>query len=72
MFSHVCDNFSNALFVCLCLAKVQALKKTATKGDKKKKKEVAEEISKLESEVETRHQLELKQFKVYGVNTLKR
>lgn len=40
-------------------AKVQALKKSATKGDKKKKKEVAEEIAKLESEMETRHKSEL-------------
>lgn len=43
---------------------MQALKKTATKGDKKKKKEVTEEIAKLESEMEARHQLELKQLKV--------
>ena len=41
-------------------AKVQALKKSASKGDKKKKKEVADEIAKLESEMETRHGAELK------------
>lgn len=39
--------------------KIQALKKTATKGDKKKKKEVADEISKLENELEKRHGEEL-------------
>ena len=36
----------------------------ATKGDKKKKKDVAEEIAKLESEMETKHQTELKKLKV--------
>ena len=39
---------------------MQALKKSASKGDKKKKKEVADEIAKLESEMETRHGAELK------------
>lgn len=43
-------------------AKIQALKKTATKGDKKKKKEVSDEISKLESELEKRHNEELEGF----------
>jgi OTU domain-containing protein 6 len=47
-------------------AKVQALKKTATKGDKKKKKEVADEIAKLESDMEARHLVEEKQLKVPG------
>jgi len=40
-------------------AKIQALKKTATKGDKKKKKEVHEEIARLESEMDKRHSEEL-------------
>ena len=58
------------LFIFLCslyffqTAKIQALKKTATKGDKKKKKDVAEEIAKLESEMETKHQTELQKLKV--------
>ena len=39
--------------------KIQALKKTASKGDKKKKKEVTEEIAKLESELDQRHAQEL-------------
>ncbi|EFX84492.1 hypothetical protein DAPPUDRAFT_314827 [Daphnia pulex] len=43
-------------------AKIQALKKTATKGDKKKKKDVAEEIAKLETEIEIKHAAELKKF----------
>lgn len=40
------------------------MKKTATKGDKKKKKDVAEEIAKLETEIETKHAAELKKFQV--------
>uniref|UniRef100_A0A1B6EJC5 ubiquitinyl hydrolase 1 n=1 Tax=Cuerna arida TaxID=1464854 RepID=A0A1B6EJC5_9HEMI len=43
-------------------AKIQALKKSATKGDKKKKKEVQEEIAKLESEMDQRHEEELAEF----------
>lgn len=37
----------------------QALKKTATKGDKKKKKEVADTVIKLESELHQKHKQEL-------------
>jgi OTU domain-containing protein 6 len=44
------------------LATVQALKKTATKGDKKKKKEVQDEIAKLEKELQDKHVLEMKQL----------
>lgn len=40
-------------------AKIQALKKTATKGDKKKKKEVAEEIVRLEQELDHKQESEL-------------
>lgn len=40
-------------------AKVQALKKTAGKGDKRKKKEVLEEIVRLEAELDNRHAEEL-------------
>lgn len=36
-------------------AKVQALKKSASKGDKKKKKEVLEEIVRLENDLDKRH-----------------
>uniref|UniRef100_A0A1B6CUT1 ubiquitinyl hydrolase 1 n=1 Tax=Clastoptera arizonana TaxID=38151 RepID=A0A1B6CUT1_9HEMI len=39
--------------------KIQALKKSATKGDKKKKKEVSEEIAHLENELEKKHEDEL-------------
>jgi len=38
------------------------LKKTATKGDKKKKKEVAEEITKIEKDLALKHEEELKQL----------
>lgn len=40
-------------------SKIQSLKKTASKGDKKKKKEVAEEIAKLEQELDEKHEKEL-------------
>jgi len=40
-------------------AKIQALKKTASKGDKKKKKDINDEITKLESELTEKHKLEL-------------
>ena len=38
------------------------MKKTATKGDKKKKKEVAEEITKIEKDLALKHEEELKQL----------
>lgn len=40
-------------------AKIQSLKKSASKGDKKKRKEVLEEISKLEIDIEKNHATEL-------------
>lgn len=43
--------------------KIQNLKKSATKGDKKKKKEVTEEIALLEQELKKKHDEELAQFK---------
>ncbi|XP_055296990.1 deubiquitinase OTUD6B [Sitodiplosis mosellana] len=49
-------------------AKVQALKKTAGKGDKKKKKEVLEEIARLESDLEKRHADELAKAETTTVN----
>lgn len=62
------ENICLFIFFCLLIfiqtAKIQALKKTATKGDKKKKKDVAEEIAKLETEIETKHAAELKKFQV--------
>lgn len=42
-------------------AKIQALKKSASKGDKKKKKEVLEEIVRLESDLDRKHADELAQ-----------
>jgi len=44
-------------------AKIQGLKKTASKGDKKKKKEVTEEIAKLEADLNAKHENELKELK---------
>uniref|UniRef100_A0A6P7GBG7 ubiquitinyl hydrolase 1 n=1 Tax=Diabrotica virgifera virgifera TaxID=50390 RepID=A0A6P7GBG7_DIAVI len=40
-------------------SKIQALKKTVPKGDKKKKKEITEEIAKLELELDEKHRKEL-------------
>ena len=45
------------------VAKVTALKKTATKGDKAKRKEVLSEIERLEKEMRDRHLHELEEFK---------
>ena len=44
-------------------AKIQSLKKAASKGDKKKKKEVAEEIAKLEADLELKHDQEVADLK---------
>ena len=42
--------------------KITALKKTVTKGDKKRKKEVQNDIAKLEAELHKRQEEEVKQF----------
>ena len=39
------------------------MKKTASKGDKKKKKDVVDEIAKLETELNAKHEKELEEFK---------
>lgn len=43
-------------------AKIQALKKSVTKGDKKKKKEVTEEIALLEADLDKRQKEEEDNF----------
>jgi len=48
--------------VFVCLGKIQALKHSVPKGDKKKKKEMTLEIAKLETEIEERHQKEIQEF----------
>ena len=50
----------------MCAGIIQALKKTCTKGDKKKKKEVTEEIIRLEQELEKGQNEELFQLKQVG------
>lgn len=64
---HICQRILIYTFpsIFIHVAQIQALKKTATKGDKKKKKDVGEEIAKLESEIETKHASELKKFQVF-------
>jgi len=44
----------------LCVAQVQQLKHSISKGDKKKKKDVTAQIAVLEAELEARHEQELK------------
>lgn len=53
---------SNAIYAVIP-GKIQALKKSASKGDKKKKKEVAEEIARLELEINRRHDNEIEELK---------
>jgi len=43
-------------------AKIQSIKKGIPKGDKKRKKEIADEIVKLENELKDKHEQELSQF----------
>lgn len=50
------------IYYTVASGKIQALKKTATKGDKKKKKEVSDLISKLEMELDMKHSQELSSF----------
>lgn len=59
---------NNCSIVNFFTAKIQALKKTAIKGDKKKKKEVHDEITKLESEMDKRHEEELVETNKPGNN----
>jgi OTU domain-containing protein 6 len=49
-------------------AQITALKKSATKGDKAKKKEVLAEIEKLEKETRDRHDRELRECESRGIN----
>jgi len=49
-------------------AKIQALKKTASKGDKKKKKDINDEISKLESDLVEKQKLELLQLETSSLS----
>ena len=45
-------------------SKIQQIKKSASKGDKKKKKEVNDEITRLENEMKSRHEEEVKTLTV--------
>ena len=52
----------------MILAHIQSLKKSICKGDKKKKKEVTEEIARLESDLDRRQDEEMSTFKLSQVN----
>ena len=47
-------------------AQIQALKKSVPKGDKKKKKEITENIAQLEEDLNTRHKKELDELQSNG------
>lgn len=51
--------------------KIQALKKTTNKADKKRKRELSEEIARLEIELDRKHQEELSQFSQTNANVTK-
>lgn len=51
-------------------AKIQGMKKSVPKGDKKKKKEIADEIAKLEDDLEKRHSEELKTVQSSNIETI--
>lgn len=53
----------HGVLIFFFLAKVLGLKKSCAKGDKKKKKEVTEEIAQLEAELDKRQDEELQTFK---------
>lgn len=60
----ILPNFLNYEVVfTILLAKIQALKKSASKGDKKKRKEVTEEITRLELELNKKHEHEISELK---------
>jgi len=47
---------------CINLAKIQGLKKSVPKGDKKWKKDVTAQIAQLEQEIKERHEAELDDY----------
>ena len=63
--SSAAQKFLGEKLICLFTlqGKIQGLKKTASKGDKKKKKDVVDEIAKLETELNAKHEKELEEFK---------
>ena len=63
--SSAAQKFWGEKLICLFIlqGKIQGLKKTASKGDKKKKKDVVDEIAKLETELNAKHEKELEEIK---------
>lgn len=58
--------FFDALKKCLCAyftAKIQGMKNAVPKNDKKRRKQLTEEIAKLETDLNQKHEEELKQLK---------
>lgn len=55
--------------ILLCVsAKIQVLKKSTCKGDKKKKKEITEEVLKMESDLDKKQNQDLAEFKLQKMN----
>lgn len=52
----------------LIAGKIQALKKATNKADKKRKRELGEEIARLENELDRKHHEELSQFSQSNAN----
>ena len=46
--------------LCILAAKIQSMKKSVPKGDKKRKKEITGEITRLEQELQEKHEQEIK------------
>ena len=57
------------ILICIFTpGKIQTLKKTTNKADKKRKRELTEEIARLEIELDKKHQEELSQFSQSNAN----
>ena len=56
------------LLINFVLAKIQVLKKSICKGDKKKKKEITEEIFKLESDLDKKQDEEIAHFRMSEIS----
>ena len=50
------------VFVLLYSAQIQKLKHSVSKGEKKKKKEITEQIAQLEADLDKKHEQELKEL----------
>ena len=61
--NHIVGFPTRLLIFLLSTAQVQKLKHSVSKGDKKKKKEITEQIAKLEADLDAKHEQDLKALK---------